>query len=69
MYINISNAVAAEQSLETNFIHFSGTQMLLLDYEETASLGDRLYPSNSAGQVRHCLEPWPYQAPVLAICL
>jgi len=39
--------------------------MLLLDYGETASLANRLYPSNSTGRVRHHLEPWPYQAPVL----
>lgn len=37
--------------------------MFLLDYEEIAPLGDGLYPSNSAGQVGHHLEPWSYQAP------
>lgn len=52
-----------------NFIHFSGTQMVLLGYDKTASLGDGLCPSNSAGQTTHHLETWPYQAPVLGICL
>lgn len=52
-----------------NFTHFSGIQMVLLGYEETASLADGLYPSNSAGQTTHHLETQPYQAPVLGICL
>lgn len=43
--------------------------MVLVGYEETACLGDGLYPSNSAGQKTHHLETQLYQAPVLSICL
>lgn len=52
-----------------SFIHVSGTQMFLLGYDKTASLGDGFCPSNSAGQTTHNLETWPYQAPGPGICL